>query len=420
MRQKVVEACSHAWKGYMDHAYGFDDLRPLTATGKNWYGHSLLMTPVDAFDTFHMLGMKKEAEEAKKLILDSLRFDRDMNVQVFEITIRLLAGLETAFETTKEKRFLTLATDLADRLLPAFETPTGMPFRYVNLVTGKTSDSANNPAEIGTLLLEFGHLSQLTGNPVYLKKAKKAILAVYERRAPTGLVGTQINVLTGRWINRESHISGMIDSYFEYLYKGWKLFGDPDLKKAWEVHQAAIKKYLIVKNGGEWFLTHADMDSGKETAPFYGALDAFYAGLCAYSGDVSTGRAVQAANFGMWKKFGMEPEEFNFRTDSVTSAYYILRPENLESCFYLFRSTRDPQYLWMGKRMVDDILLHCRTDKAFASLKDVRTHEQINSMQSFFFAETLKYAYLLFADAGALNLEKYVLNTEAHPFRIRK
>ena len=418
MRDKVVEACRHAWQGYKDHAWGFDDLQPLSKNGKNWYRHSLLMTPVDAFDTFIMLGMKKEAEEAKELILSKLNFNADNEVQVFEIVIRLLGGLESAYELDGDRRFLSLAEDLANRLLPAFNTPTGIPYRYIHLQTGALRDSINNPAEIGTLMLEFGKLSQLTRNRKYYEIAKKAMMEVYKRRSTIGLVGLQINAIDGTWKNTESAIGAYIDSYYEYLYKSWKLFGDKEFKTAWEVHQSAIKKYLISRRPEGWFLTHVDMHTGREKAPLYGALDAFYAGLCAYAGDLATAKMIQKANYHMWTRFNLEPEEYNFKTGKLESAYYILRPENLESSFYLYRYTRDPQYLWMGKRMIEDILKHCRNDVGFASLKNVQTYEKTNSMQSFFFAETLKYAYLLFAPDSTVDLKKVVFNTEAHPLKI--
>jgi len=104
----------------------------------------------------------------------------------------------------------------------------------------------------------------------------------------------------------------------------------------------------------------------------------------------------------------------------LLSAYYILRPENLESCFYLSRLTKDPAYLWMAKRMVDDIVKNCRSEVGFASLKNVLTYEKTNSMESFLFGETFKYAYLVFAPESALDLKKVVLTTEAHPFKIQK
>ncbi len=420
MTAKVVDACRHAWEGYKKYAWGYDDLRPLTKDGRNWYRQSLLMSPVDAFDTFIMLGMKKEAADAKDLILSKLSFDVDNDVQVFEIVIRLLAALQTAYEMDGDQRFLTLAKDLADRLMPAFNTPTGIPYRYVHLQTGKTRDGINNPAEIGTLMMEFGKLSKLTGDPRYYDAAKKAIMAVYERRSAIGLVGEQIDVQTGKWVRTNSHISGMIDSYYEYLYKSWLLFGDRDFKNAWDLHEAAIKKYLIRKQANGWFMAHVDMHTGKELSTRYGALDAFYAGLTAYAGDIATAAEMQKANYYMWTRFGIEPELFDFKTDSVLYASYVLRPENLESCFYLYRYTGDNRYLHMGKRMVDDILTHCKTDAGFAALKNVLTKEKSNGMESFLFGETFKYAYILFAPRSALDLDKYVLTTEAHPFRISK
>jgi hypothetical protein len=302
--------------------------------------------------------------------------------------------------------------------MPAFNTATGMPYRYIHLQTGKIRDSINNPAEIGTLMMEFGKLSKITGNDTYYNTAKKAILQVYKKRSKLGLVGEQIDVTTGKWLSTETHISGYIDSYYEYLYKSWILFGDRDFKEAFETHNKAIKKYLVDKTDHGWFMRHANMNTGKETATTYGALDAFYAGLCAFAGDIETAAHIQQANYYMWTKFNLEPEEFNYKTDSITSAYYILRPENLESCFYLYRLTEQYDYLWMAKQMTEDILKHCKTEAGFASLKNVITYEQTNSMESFFFAETLKYAYLVFAPRSAADLDKIVFTTEAHPFKI--
>lgn len=414
----VKEATAHAWAGYKKFAWGKDDLQPLSKTGKNWYLHPMLMTPVDAFDTFIMLGLTKEAAEAKQLILDSLSFNNNNEVQVFEVTIRILGGLITAYELDGEPKFLQLATDLADKMLPAFKTPTGMPYRYVQLQTGAVRDDINNPAEIGTLMMEFGQLSKHTGNNKYYDVAKKAIMYVFDHRSDINLVGEQIDVNTGKWVRQDSHISGYIDSYYEYLYKCWLLFGDKDFKNAFEIHNAAIKKYLLVKTNNGTFLQSVNMHSGKTVATTYGALDAFYAGLCAYAGDVPLAKEIQQANYYMWTNFGIEPEQFDFSNNTILSAGYILRPENLESCFYLYRLTNKSEYLWMGKQMLADILKYCKTPDAFASLKNVETKEPSNSMQSFFFAETLKYAYLLFAPEASFNFDNAVFNTEAHPFKI--
>jgi hypothetical protein len=363
--------------------------------------------------------MKDEAAEAKEIIFSKLSFDVDADVQLFEVSIRLLGGLLSSYDLDGDPRFLKLAEDLGRRLLPAFKSKTGMPWRYVNLQTGKVRDSLSNPAEIGTYILEFGRLTQLTGDSVFYKTAKKAMMEVFRRRSPIDLVGTIINVNTGKWINLESQIGARIDSYYEYLYKGWIMFGDPDLLNAWRTSSNAIRTQLMVNTKNGIFLTRVGMILGKETRPYYGALDAFYAGIVALSGDLYTAGKIQQANYYMWTKFGMEPEVFNFRTDSIVWPSYPLRPENLESCFYLYRLTHDEKYLEMGQRMTGDILTKCRTDAGFAAVKNVTTMELEDDMESFFLAETLKYAYLLFAPENALNLQRYVFNTEAHPLRIK-
>src|SRR5579863_5440588 len=218
----------HAWQNYERYAWGHDELRPLSKTPRDWYGQSLLMTPVDALDTLVLMGLKDEADKDRALIDAQLSFDKDIYVKNFEITIRLLGGLLSGYELTGDKRLLALADDLGTRLLPVFESPTGMPYVYVNLKTGAVRGEVTNPAEVGTLLIEFGTLSKLTGKAVYYEKAKRALVELYKRRSPIGLVGSSINVKTGEWTDPVSHISGGIDSYYEYLLKAWLLFDDKD------------------------------------------------------------------------------------------------------------------------------------------------------------------------------------------------
>ena len=79
-------------------------------------------------------------------------------------------------------------------------------------------------AEVGTLLLEFGTLSKLTHKPIYYDKAKNALVQLYKRRSKIGLVGDEIDVETGEWTSRASHVGGAIDSYYEYLLKCARLF----------------------------------------------------------------------------------------------------------------------------------------------------------------------------------------------------
>ena len=422
----------HAWAGYKKYAWGHDDLRPLTKSYHDWYAQPLLMTPVDALDTMILMGMDEEAANTRKYILQNLSFDKDIYVQNFEITIRLLGGLLSSYQMTGDKRLLALAEDLGRRLLPVFDSPTGIPYRYVNLKTGKVRGEVTNPAESGTLLIEFGTLSKLTRKPIFYNKAKRALVETYNRRSAIGLVGTRINVETGQWTNTDSHISAEIDSYYEYLLKCWLLFNDQDCRRMWRRSAAAANKYLAESvrrdvadgmklraqtRGPELWYGHADMNTGKRTTSTYGALDAFFPAVLALSGDLQHAKRLQKSSYRMWSLHGIEPEELDYKTMQVVSPGYPLRPEIVESTYYLYHFTRDAQYLRQGKVLFDDFVKHCRTEAGYAALKSVITKEKSDSMQSFLFAETFKYFYLLFAPPRTLNFDKVIFNTEAHPIR---
>src|SRR5215207_6585430 len=87
----------HAWNGYKKYAWGHDDLKPLSNTHHDWYPQPLLMTAVDSLDTMIIMEMNDEAAATKEYILDNLSFDKDIEVQTFEITIRLLGALLTNY-----------------------------------------------------------------------------------------------------------------------------------------------------------------------------------------------------------------------------------------------------------------------------------------------------------------------------------
>jgi len=199
----------------------------------------------------------------------------------------------------------------------------------------------------------------------------------------------------------------------------------------------------------ELWYGHADMNTGKRTTTTYGALDAFFPAILALSGDLDRASRLQYSSYVLWKKQGIEPEEFNYTKREVVSPDYPLRPEIVESTYYLhhyamlgepqssrsFRRGTRPSaaqvpplneskirtdaehYQQMGEMMFRDFVKYCRTDEGYAALKSVVTKEQADSMQSFLFAETFKYFYLLFAPPKTLDFDKVIFNTEAHPVR---
>jgi len=314
MALQVRSEFLYSWNAYKQYAWDHDELKPLTKSYRDWHDHTLLMTPVDALDTMILMGLTDEADKTREFIAKNLSFDQDIEVKNFEITIRLLGGLLSSYQLTGDERLLDLADNLGNRLLPVFNSPTGMPYMYVNLKTGKTRGAESNPAEIGTLLLEFGTLSKLSGKPIYYDKAKRALVELYSRRSELGLVGSTINVETGKWIDTTSHISGGIDSYYEYLLKSWLLFDDKDCKKMWEASEKAVNKYLADNTRNGLWYSQVDMNTGKRISTQYGALDAFFPAVLARAGDLDRARKLQESSYKMWTTFGIEPETLDYTT----------------------------------------------------------------------------------------------------------
>ena len=418
MPERVRQAVLHAWQGYKQYAWGHDDLNPLSRKPHDWYeGQSLLMTPVDSYDTLVLLGLTPEAADAKHLITGRLSFDRDVSVQVFEVTIRLLGGLLSAYQLDPDPAWLELAEDLGTRLLPAFKSPTGMPYRFVNLRTGAVSDSLSNPAEIGTLLLEFGTLAKLTNRPEFYDTAKRAVTELYKRRSPLGLVGSQINVRTGAWVDSTSHVGGGIDSYYEYLLKAARLFQDLDLGLMWRESAGAMNRYVADERANGLWYGQVNMFTGERVGTEFGALEAFLPAVLALNGDTKRAARLMDSVERMWTTFGVEPEVLDYSDMSIQYPGYELRPESMESAYYLYKLTGDKRYQQMGREMFEAIEKWTRCDTGYAALKNVRTKEKRDRMHSFLIAETFKYAYLLFAPSETIDLNNVVFNTEAHPLR---
>jgi mannosidase alpha-like ER degradation enhancer 2 len=230
-------------------------------------------------------------------------------------------------------------------------------------------------------------------------------------------VGSTINVESGEWTDPTSHISGGIDSYYEYLLKASILFDDKDCDRMWKSSIAALNRYLAdTGHGGLWY-SQVDMNTGKRISTRYGALDAFFPAVLARSGDLDRARRLQESSYKMWTMFHIEPEEMDYSNFKIIHAGYPLRPEIIESAYYLSFYTHDTRYLEMASTFLAGLVRYCKTDAGYASLNSVVAMEKADRMESFFLAETLKYLYLTFAPRQTLDLSKVVFNTEAHPIR---
>lgn len=417
LAQDVINETLRSWKAYKQYAWGHDALAPLSKTYEDWYEKPLYISPIDAYSTLYLMGLTDETNEIEKYVADSLHFDLDIDAKIFEVNIRILGGLLSMYELSRNPGILAKAKDFADRMLPAFNTKTGIPTYWVNLKTGVARGDTVNVAEAATYTMEMGILSYYTQDPKYYQAGKKATLAIFERRSKLGLIGDVINVQTGEWISKNSHICAGVDSYYEYLYKSYLLFGDEELGKIWNESIGVINKYIAEDYDGKLWYGRVNMDTGERTSSRITLYDAFFPAILALSGDIDRAKKLQDTWNWLWNNYGIEPMSYDYKKAIPTYPAYDLNPEIIESAYYLFHFTKDPTYLLMNQNFWSSIKKHCRTDIAYTSIENVETMKQKDYMPTFFFAETLKYLYLTFSyQQGSFNFDDYVFNTEAHPF----
>ncbi|KAK3906999.1 glycoside hydrolase [Staphylotrichum tortipilum] len=435
-------------------------------------------------------------------------FDVDSKVQVFETVIRGLGGLLSAhlfaigalpitgytprrpgddllnprpvawlngFEY--DGQLLRLALDLAQRLLPAFYTKTGMPYPRVNLRHGipfytnsplhedspDDDDATGGSPEItetcsagaGSLVLEFTVLSRLTGDPRFEQLAKRAFWAVWYRKSQIGLIGAGVDAEQGHWIGAYSVIGAGADSFFEYALKSHILLSGHDLPnrtalppdhadplmdpnilfppltdaenspdtflEAWHHAHAAIKRHLYSERDHPHY-ENVNLWTGSLASTWVDSLGAYYSGLLVLAGEVDEAVETNLLYTAIWTRYAALPERWSIREKTVEGGlgWWPLRPEFIESTYHLYRATKDPWYLYVGEMVLRDITRRCWTPCGWAGLQNVLDGEMSDRMESFFLGETSKYMYLLFDDQHPLNAldAAYVFTTEGHPLII--
>ncbi|KAI8327718.1 glycosyl hydrolase family 47-domain-containing protein [Choanephora cucurbitarum] len=430
----------HGWSHYMQYAYPEDELNPFQCSGRgsdkadphNINVNDVLgdysLTLVDTLDTLAIIGTQKQFEEAVRLVIETVSFSQDNKVQVFELNIRALGGLLSAHLLATDPSFnytipgyqgelLEMAINLADRLIPAFEsTKTGIPYPRVNLIHGvpPTETTETCTAGAGSLLLEFGVLSRLTGNSMYEKVAKRALDAIWHRRSEIGLLGNVIDIQTGRWIHTASSTGAGIDSIFEYMLKSYVLFGEQEYKDMFDEAYRALM--LHVRDASGYLYRNVHMSSGTLMSYWIDSLSAFFPGLQVLYGDLDAAIKGHLIYFNIWRRYQALPERFDFFQKTVDLPYYPLRPEFIESTYHLYMATKDPFYLQVGEMVLEDLNNRTRVPCGFATLGDVRSGRQEDRMESFMLSETLKYLYLLFDSDHVINKmdSNYVFTTEGH------
>ncbi|KAF9950663.1 hypothetical protein BGZ72_007742 [Mortierella alpina] len=475
-REKRLEAVkqgfAHAWKGYKEHAWGHDEVRPVAGGYRDAF-NGWGATMVDSLDTLVIMGFNDEFDEALEWVKTS--FDMKKNptasLQFFETVIRYLGGFLSAYDLTGEKVLLDKAEELGNYMLNAFQN------KYMPNGRVAVERSANSPgysyvlAEVGTIQLEFTRLSQLTNNPIYdqkfLAKAQEINPVYYNMQSHCsqaqkifevldtatselpGLLPAYVQDTTGaHYANFKATVGGMVDSYYEYLLKEWILLNGaaPKYRTMFETAVNSMEQYMVLRpdNGSQDYVlfgqvytnskaVEADMEhlacfiSGSlamGSKYFDRPKDMVLAKQVAQSCYLSyhhseTGIGPEAMKFELGQKSGTfiaKPDTFYSR--AISNKSYILRPETLESLWILYRLTGEKKYQDQAWEIFQALEKSCRTKIAYSGLRDVNQPGSYDDkMESFFMAETLKYLYLMFSTPDVISLDDFVLNTEAHPIR---
>ncbi|CAL8317830.1 unnamed protein product [Lota lota] len=447
-RQEAVrQAFRHAWMGYKSFAWGHDELKPVSKTFAEWFG--LGLTLVDALDTMWILGLKEEFSEARGWVEKDLSFSKNVDVNLFESTIRVLGGLLSTYHLTADQLFLEKAIDMGSRLMPAFNTPSKIPYSDVNIGKGTahpprwTTDST--VAEVTSIQLEFRELSRLTQDPQYKDAVNEVTRLVHNLAGKKdGLVPMFINTNTGHFSHKGVFTLGArTDSYYEYLLKQWIQGGktEDSLLEDYLHALEGVRKHLLRQSGPNK-LTFVGELSHNRFNPKMDHLVCFLPGtlaLGAHHGlpgdhmDLAQQLMETCHQMYVQMETGLSPEIAQFNLHPATDGrdidvktpdrHNLLRPETVESLFYLYRFTKDPKYQDWGWDILQSFNKHTKVASGgYTSINNVR--DPVNpgardKMESFFLGETLKYLFLLFSnDTDLLSLDKFVFNTEAHPLPI--
>ncbi|KAK0742423.1 glycoside hydrolase [Apiosordaria backusii] len=451
----VKQAFKLSWEGYYKHAFPHDSLRPVTngfADDRNGWGASA----VDAFSTALIMGEYKIIDQILKYVPE-INFNKTgSEVSLFETTIRYLGGLLSAYDLLtgplqeyldytprQTSAILEQAKRLADNLKVAFDTPTGIPDNELFFDPPRKKGSTNNGvATIGTLVLEWTRLSDLTGDPQYAKLAQKAEKYLLHPRPALGepfpgLLGSSVNLDTGLFENGAGGWGGGTDSFYEYLIKMYLY--DPHrfekYKERWVLAADSSIRYLISHPTTRPDLTFLAMWRNRTLHYFSEHLACFNGGNFILGGltldepvYVRFGLDLVSSCYATYSGTltGIGPELFQWQDSHtplnasnnpgppqeqkrlyeragfwITNGGYQLRPEVIESYYYAYRATGEKKYQeWAWEAFVA-VNATCRVGSGYSSLADVNKPEGggwTDFQESFWFAEVMKYAYLIFAE----------------------
>ncbi|KAK3069144.1 mannosyl-oligosaccharide alpha-1,2-mannosidase [Teratosphaeriaceae sp. CCFEE 6253] len=302
--EKVKDAFRVSFADYEKHAWGYDEYHPVAKDGKKMVPDGLGWIIVDALDTMMLMNLTTELEHSRQWIHNNLTYDQDHDVSTFETTIRMLGGLLSAHylsssfpgvyapvkDGLSDDMYVEKAADLADRLLGAFDTRSGIPLASVNLHTMKGIPShadagASSTAEATSVQLEMKYLAKLTGETHYWDRAEHVMKIVDDNDMPDGLLPIFIYADQGAFRGNNIRLGSRGDSYYEYLIKQYLQTSqqEPVYGAMWNESMAGVKKHLLTYSKPSKFTVLAERPNGldKEISPKMDHLTCFMPGTIA-------------------------------------------------------------------------------------------------------------------------------------------
>ncbi|KAI0483478.1 glycoside hydrolase family 47 protein [Xylaria cf. heliscus] len=442
-REKVKSVFITSWDAYIANAWGKDRYQPVSRRGSQMSPDGLGWIIVDSLDTIMLMNLTERLDEPRKWLQRRLNYNQDQDVNTFEMTIRMLGGLLSAHYLTtqlpntasrRDSIYLSKAVQLADRLLPAYESRSGIPYASVHLSNAKGIPShadggSSSTAEAATLQLEMKYLSYLTGNETYWRKAERAMKVLSENHAQDGLVPIFVHPETGRFTSKEIRLGSRGDSYYEYLVKQFlQTSGQESVYlEMWEEALEGIQKHLVTttKHSGLKFIAELPQGIGGPLSPKMDHLVCFLPGLIALGAtrghtlakartwpswddkkedQIQLARDLMKTCWGMYAvtKTGLAPEiawfhakeedlrpapgdrplartknsRASWERDYIVKpldAHNLQRPETVESLFVMWRITEDPLYREWGWKIFKAFEKHTKVgqQQGYTSVNDV-------------------------------------------------
>ncbi|KAM5471295.1 mannosyl-oligosaccharide alpha-1,2-mannosidase [Microsporum audouinii] len=372
-KQRVKDAFLVSWEGYEQDAWGKDVYQPLARTGTNMVEGGMGWIIVDTLDTLMLMNLTAQVQNARKWIQTSLHYQQDQNVNTFETTIRMLGGLLSAHYISKtypnlaplqedddgapgDDLYIEKATGLAERLLGAFDSPSGIPFASLNLnssqgIPSHTDNGASSTAEAGSLQLEFKYLAKLTGEAHYWEKVEKVMQVIDGNQMRDGLLPIFIMADTGKFMGENIRLGSRGDSYYEYLIKQFLQTSgeEPIYENMWNQALAGIRKHLIAytKHASLTFVGERPSGLDESLVPKMDHLVCFLPGTIALgaTGGLSLSKARKSPGWNRQKE------------DEI-----ILAKELVKTCWATYLATEtglapEIAYFEVDKppRMMDDV-----------------------------------------------------------------